>query len=1208
MKLTKRILSLLLTLVLVCTILPMELMVSADEVTEETSPPEITVEPADLIIPEEVPEDATTDAIGTLIPTIGETLPIEPWVNPIYEDLIDVADLPPANHPAKPDATVQATFLDLASAAAQLEEQMKARATSITLNVYHTSSDYNAILDALLALACLHDGDPKGGDYLLYHYFGLGPDSSVDRSRSGSGYNYTYTLNMVYSTTATQEATLDSNVAYVLRTLNLTGKSDYEKIKAVYDYMCKYIKYDNAHLSNPDYLLQYSAYAALVNCSAVCQGYATLFYRFMMELGIDCRVVTGIGGTPDNYGPHAWNIVKVDGLYYNLDATWDAGNTSYEWFLTSTWDFPDHYRDYVYDSLEFHTLYPMAAETYVPGVPGEVDPFITYGWCGDEAIWLFSRYGELAITGIGAMYDYGNSTESMPDWTYLYGDYITAVYVDEGITRIGNYSFSGLQGIVKAELPDSLLEIGNSAFYNCQKLKAVTLGKSLVTIEYNAFANCSALTSVELPATLETIGGSAFSNCSALTHADLPENLQSLGSSVFSHCSSLTEMHVPDTVTYMGTGVFAHCTSLTAATLPSQITDIGTEMFYYCTSLETVIIPDGVTAIGSKAFANCFALTTANIPSTVTSIGKSAFYQCYALTGVDLPAGLTVLGESAFYYCKSITHVVIPEGITEIGRDTFTSCVSLETLILHDGITSIEQEAFKYCTSLKSLELPASLTTLKNSAFSFCGITSIYIPATLTSISSSAFAHCNSLTTAVFEEGCTTIPDDMFLLCHNLSDVTLASTITSIGSYAFRGNAFQSIQLPESLTHIYYGAFCACKITQITIPASVVSIRGQAFSSCDDLTTVIFEGDAPELASSIFDYTGAITVYYPGNNETWTEDKFLTENGRVTWVGVVCEHENESVVTAPTCTERGYTTNTCTLCGMVTVTDYVDALGHTSGDIQVENNVAPTCTVAGSYDNVTYCTVCEAELTRETVTVEMLPHTPGEARTENVADPTCSATGSYDLVTNCVDCGAELTRETVTMEMLPHTYESAVTQPTCTEAGYTTYTCAVCGDSYTADPVDALGHSFTYEVTAKPGKYKTGTLTGTCSVCGHTEDVILPVLNEEDYHCVIILEPTEEATGTAVYTWTVTTFGEVTFEVTLRKLNDVILGDVNGDESIDTTDAYYIVMFYNEMMDLTDAQLAAADVNGDGEVDTTDAYYIVMFYNEMIDSFPAEEE
>ena len=89
--------------------------------------------------------------------------------------------------------------------------------------------------------------------------------------------------------------------------------------------------------------------------------------------------------------------------------------------------------------------------------------------------------------------------------------------------------------------------------------------------------------------------------------------------------------------------------------------------------------------------------------------------------------------------------------------------------------------------------------------------------------------------------------------------------------------------------------------------------------------------------------------------------------------------------------------------------------------------------------------------------------------------------------------------------------------------------------------------------------------------------------------------------------FTVTGLSPITISYVLNPASDVILGDVNGDGEVDTTDAYFIVMYYNEMMDLTEEQLLAADVNGDEEVDTTDAYYIVMFYNEMIDAFPAEQ-
>ena len=66
----------------------------------------------------------------------------------------------------------------------------------------------------------------------------------------------------------------------------------------------------------------------------------------------------------------------------------------------------------------------------------------------------------------------------------------------------------------------------------------------------------------------------------------------------------------------------------------------------------------------------------------------------------------------------------------------------------------------------------------------------------------------------------------------------------------------------------------------------------------------------------------------------------------------------------------------------------------------------------------------------------------------------------------------------------------------------------------------------------------------------------------------------------------------------------VLPGDVNGDGDVDTTDAYLVVMYYNEKMDLDKNQLLAADVDGSGQVDTTDAYYIVLYYNEKIHRLP----
>ena len=229
------------------------------------------------------------------------------------------------------------------------------------------------------------------------------------------------------------------------------------------------------------------------------------------------------------------------------------------------------------------------------------------------------------------------------------------------------------------------------------------------------------------------------------------------------------------------------------------------------------------------------------------------------------------------------------------------------------------------------------------------------------------------------------------------------------------------------------------------------------------------------------DYEAVVTA------PTCTEDGYTTYTCKVcgdTYVSDHVEelgHTYEAEVIAPTCTEQGYNLCTCTVCGDSHKTLFVDALGHEAGEAVIENEVAATCTEAGSYDSVVYCTRCGVELTRETIVVDALGHTAGEAVKENEVAATCTTAGSYDSVVYCTVCGVEISREAVEVAPLDHTYEAVVTAPTCTEAGYTTYTCSACGDTYVADEVAATGHT--------EGKWvadaeKAGTYHKYCTVCG----------------------------------------------------------------------------------------------------------------------------
>ena len=154
-----------------------------------------------------------------------------------------------------------------------------------------------------------------------------------------------------------------------------------------------------------------------------------------------------------------------------------------------------------------------------------------------------------------------------------------------------------------------------------------------------------------------------------------------------------------------------------------------------------------------------------------------------------------------------------------------------------------------------------------------------------------------------------------------------------------------------------------------------------------------------------------------------------------------CEgNYNEGVITSnPTCTDKGVKTYTCQICG-ATKTEDVAANGHKdddndlhcdvctvllctehqAGETKVENNVAATCTSAGSYDNVVYCTKCGELMSKETITVDKLGHTPEAAVEENVVAATCESAGSYDLVVYCSVCKAEISRTTETVAAKGH--------------------------------------------------------------------------------------------------------------------------------------------------------------------------------------------
>ena len=241
-----------------------------------------------------------------------------------------------------------------------LKEQVVVRNSQITVSVPVEINNKVGPINAMTSAqeyteACTG----QEGDALKYGGIGY----SVSTTSYSDAARVTYTYYMNYYTTAEQEKQLTSAVTSALASLNLNGKTEAEKVVAIHNYICDHVDYDYDGLSDSSNTVKYTAYGALCNGKAVCNGYAVLFYRMCKEAGLSVRIISGTA----NGGSHAWNIVKVGDVYYAVDSTWDGqdAQTLDQYLLKSEKDFSaDHTRSAEYTTEEFNDAYPMALNSY----------------------------------------------------------------------------------------------------------------------------------------------------------------------------------------------------------------------------------------------------------------------------------------------------------------------------------------------------------------------------------------------------------------------------------------------------------------------------------------------------------------------------------------------------------------------------------------------------------------------------------------------------------------------------------------------------------------------------------------------------------------------------------------------------------------------------------------------------------------------------
>ena len=193
--------------------------------------------------------------------------------------------------------------------------------------------------------------------------------------------------------------------------------------------------------------------------------------------------------------------------------------------------------------------------------------------------------------------------------------------------------------------------------------------------------------------------------------------------------------------------------------------------------------------------------------------GSGSVYRNYTLKKITLPEGITSIGRWGFAGFCALEEINIPSTVTSLGHSAFRMCEKLETITIPEGITSIPSNCFWRCGSLRECNIPESVERIESGAFSFTSLEgSLVFGENLEYIGGSAFYRTNISSIDMSKTKITSICEvsgDMnaFADCSNLTSLVLPNTITSIGTTAFSSSPIGIIDLPASVTSLKNNAF-----------------------------------------------------------------------------------------------------------------------------------------------------------------------------------------------------------------------------------------------------------------------------------------------------------------------------------------------------------------------------------------------------------------
>ncbi len=667
------------------------------------------------------------------------------------------------------------------------------------------------------------------------------------------------------------------------------------------------------------------------------------------------------------------------------------------------------------------------------------------------------------------------------------------------INAIADSAFENKTSIISVTLPSGIKDIGSLAFYNTgfyntssnwengvlyagsflieanNTVKgAYTVKEGTQLIADYAFASRKEITSITLPEAVSVIGDSAFSGCTGITSVTVNVTEEewknvTIGSNNEPFTGAqFTYKVIPHEHNYVVTeSLDATCTEAGYTVSKCECGDVKRENFSAlghkfennvcsgCGEREFNISISGeeVTVLGCHASLS----GDVKIPETisgykVTAIAEKAFAGNTKIEKLTIPSGVKTIGDLAFAGSKIVVEI-------SAGNESF---------IAENGVIYNKTKlALLYCPVSKAqaeTSIPVGVKVI--GAGAFYGITSIEtvkIPDSVKTIGKEAFSGCTAIKNVYFDG--TKTEWSQIAIAEGNEALTNAAIV-----YADTSDVELAAALAEDVTATNATVKAEEIVIVITAEEGKDTIEISKTTASEKALSVKTEGTS--IAEAEDKYILTFADYHKAGNKTETE---ITSEGNTYVLKIVFPvGENEGHDYSITekieasCAVQGSTRHTCSICGDFYDTDIVEKLGHKYGSWVIEKD--ETCTEDGM--KVRECTVCSKE-------------------TE----------GHY---------------ETGVVLKKGHDYVPAVTPPTCTENGFTTFTCSSCGDNYVGSSIAPKGHDYgEWSVITEAKCEAAGEQVHTCTVCSFEEKSAIPAAGHK--YVGTVTAPTDTAQGYTTY-------------------------------------------------------------------------------------------